>query len=53
LFSEDEIDGASLLLLVEKDIEDLFQKKGPRAKFRAALDKLKVYLLESFPCCLF
>ena len=42
IISEEEIDGESILSLNEDDLLALFPKRGPRAKFRGLLQKLKV-----------
>lgn len=43
LISEEEIDGEGILCLNDGDLLALFPKRGPRAKFRGLLQKLKVY----------
>ncbi|KAM6904708.1 nuclear GTPase SLIP-GC-like [Xenentodon cancila] len=44
IFEEEAIDQESFYLLSDKDIDDLFPKKGPRLKFKNKLGLLKVKL---------
>jgi hypothetical protein len=47
--SEEEIDGNALVGLSEDDLTHLFEKRGPRAKFRVLLEQLKVCALHHAP----
>ena len=48
MFSDEEIDGISLLLLDSSDIKQLIPKMGPRKKFQAAFEALQVHAYINF-----